>query len=55
MEGKMNYKERTQLINKLQRKYPNTRRQRTSHGAGQYSVQFIDKKTGELLADISLK
>jgi hypothetical protein len=50
----MDSKERTQLINKLQKKYPGTRRQRVDHGAGEYSVQFFDKKTGELKANITL-
>lgn len=44
-------KERTAKINKLHRKYPGTRRQRTSHGAGRYSVQFFDRATGKLVAD----
>lgn len=45
---------RTQQINKLQKQYPNTRRQRSSHGGGRYSVQFFDKATGKLVADINL-
>ena len=48
------YKLRTQLINKLQKKHPGTRRQRSAHGAGNYSVQFFDKKTGSLVADYNL-
>jgi hypothetical protein len=51
----MNNKERTQIINKIQKKYPYTRRQRTDHGCGRFSVQFFDKKTGELVADVNLK
>ena len=47
-------KERTRVINKLQKSYPNTRRQRTTHGCGSYSVQFFDKDTGELVADCQL-
>lgn len=46
-------KERTAKINKLHRKHPGTRRQRSSHGAGRYSVQFFDK-LGKLVADYSL-
>ena len=49
------YKERTQIINKLQEKYPGTRRQRSSHGAGSFSVQFISKKTGKVVTDINLE
>lgn len=45
----MTYKERTQLINKLQRRHPGTRRQRNEHGAGTYSVEFFDKE-GKLVA-----
>ena len=48
------YKARTKVINKLQRKYPGTRRQRSSHGIGKYSVQFFDKTTGKLVADYNL-
>jgi hypothetical protein len=44
---------RTEKINKLQRRHPNTRRQRSYHGAGSYSVQFFDK-TGQLVADYNL-
>lgn len=47
-------KERTEIINKLQKKHPGTRRQRTCHGADQYSVQFFDKATGKLVADYQL-
>jgi hypothetical protein len=43
--------ERTKKISKLQKKHPGTRRQRSSHGAGKYSVQFFDKRTGRLVAD----
>lgn len=45
---------RNQKIDALQKKHPGTRRQRSSHGAGKYSVQFFDKKTGELVADYIL-
>lgn len=51
----MNNKERTQVINEIQKKYPGTRRQRTDHGCGRFSVQFFDNKTGELVADVNLK
>lgn len=50
----MSRTERTQVINKLQRRHPHTRRQRSSHGAGRYSVQFIDRRTGRLVADYNL-
>lgn len=50
----MTTKERTSAINKLQRKHKGTRRQRTDHGAGRYSVQFFDKRTGKLVADYNL-
>ncbi len=50
----MTYKEQTQQINKLQKRHPATRRQRTAHGAGQFSVQFFDKRTGLLVADYNL-
>lgn len=46
--------ERTAQIDKLQRKHPGTRRQRSFHGAGKYSVQFFDKKTGQLVGDYNL-
>jgi hypothetical protein len=46
--------ERTREINKLHKRHPGTRRQRSSHGAGKYSVQFFDKKTGKLVADYNL-
>ena len=48
------YKIRTQLINKLQKKHPATRRQRSAHGADNYSVQFFDKTTGKLVADYNI-
>ena len=51
---KINYKEHTKMINKLQKRHPGTRRQRSSHGAGQWSVQFFDIKTGKLMADYDL-
>ena len=47
-------KARTEKINKLQKKHPGTRRQRTYHGANEYSVQFFDKTTGKLVADYQL-
>lgn len=50
----MTNKERTQEINKLQKRHPGTRRQRSSHGCGKYSVQFFDKISGELVADYNL-
>lgn len=50
---KNGYKARTKVINKLQRKYPGTSRQRSSHGIGN-SVQFFDKVTGKLVADYNL-
>ena len=46
--------ERTKKINKLHKRHPGTRRQRSSHGAGTYSVQFISRKTGKLVADYNL-
>lgn len=46
--------DRTKQIDKLQKKHPGTRRQRSSHGAGVYSVQFIDKITGQLVANYKL-
>ena len=48
------YKIRTQLINKLQKKHPGTRRQRSAHGGDNYSVQFFDKITGKLVADYNI-
>ena len=51
---KKEYMMRTAKINKLQKKHPGTRRQRSQHGANTYSVQFISKKTGELMADYKL-
>jgi hypothetical protein len=50
----MDYNTATKEINKLQRKYPHTRRQRTDHGNNKKSVQFFDKTTGKLVADIYL-
>lgn len=47
-------RKRTKEINRLQKLHPGTRRQRTSHGAGKYSVQFFDKETGKLVADYNL-
>lgn len=48
------YGERTKQINALQKRHPGTRRQRSSHGAGKYSVQFFDRRTGVLVADYNL-
>ena len=45
---------RTEQINRLHRRHRGTRRQRSSHGAGKYSVQFIDKNTGAIVADYNL-
>lgn len=45
---------RTAQINKLQRRHPNTRRQRTAHGCNRYSVQFFDRVSGALIADYKL-
>jgi hypothetical protein len=50
----MTRQELTAQINKLQRRHPGTRRQRSSHGAGRYSVAFFDKKTGRLVKDYNL-
>lgn len=47
-------KERTRKINRLHKRHPGTRRQRSCHGAGRYSVQFFDKATGRLVADYNL-
>lgn len=44
----------TQQIKKLQRRYPETRKQMSFHGAGRFSVQFFDKVTGKLVADLNL-
>jgi len=46
----MTTKERTQMINKLQRRHPGTKRQRNYHGAERYSVEFFCKATGKLIA-----
>ena len=59
MKGYKNFadlskKDKTRIINNLQQKYPGTRRQRSYHGCGHYSVQFFDKKTGQLVADFDL-
>jgi hypothetical protein len=45
---------RTQTINKLQKRHPGTRRQRSSHGAGRHSVQFFNRETSKLVADYNL-
>lgn len=47
-------KDRTKAINRFQRKYPGSTRQRNDHGCGRYSVEFFDKKTGKLLATVEL-
>jgi len=47
-------KARTQRINRMQRHHPGTRRQRSSHGVGSYSVQFFAKQSGKLVADYNL-
>ena len=52
--SRMTPNERTRVIDKLHKRHPGTRRQRSFHGAGRYSVQFFDKKTGELVADYNL-
>jgi hypothetical protein len=44
----------TQAIDRLQRRHPGTRRQRSCHGANRYSVQFFDRATGNLVADYDL-
>ncbi len=49
------YKERTQMINKIQKKYPGTRRERSYHGAGVCSVKFISKTTEKIVADFNLE
>jgi len=46
--------DRTAKINRLQKRHPGTRRQRNSHGAGMYSVDFFDKKTGKLVASYDI-
>ena len=53
-EREMTKQERTQEINKLQKRHPKTRRQRSYHGAEKYSVQFFDLATGKLVADYDL-
>jgi hypothetical protein len=45
---------RTEMIDRLQRRHPGTRRQRNSHGAGQFSVDFFDKTTGERVASYAV-
>ena len=50
-DPKSERKERTRLINRVQKRYPGTRRQRGFHGCNRYSCQLFDKKTGELVAD----
>jgi len=47
-------KQITRKIRKLQGKHPGTRWQRLYHG-DYYSVQFIDKSTGQTVADYTLK
>lgn len=51
----MNTKALTKQIDRLQRKHPGTRRQRSYHGIDQHSVQFFDRKTGKLVADYNLE
>lgn len=41
-------------INKIQKRYPGSRRQRNFHGAGSYSVDFFSRATGELIASHNL-
>ena len=53
-QEKMDYHKRTGQINKLHRKHRGTRRQRSCHGNGEYSVQFFSRKTNELIADYDL-
>lgn len=50
----MTYQQRTKMINRLQKRHPGTRRQRSYHGANRYSVQFFSRKTGKLVADYDL-
>ena len=45
----------TKVIAKLQKRHRGTRRQRSYHGAGRYSVQFFSRATGALVADYDLK
>ena len=47
--------ERTKAIAKLQKRHPNTRRQRNDHGADRYSVEFFDRDSGELVARYQLR
>lgn len=54
MTNKTENAARTEKINQLQKLHPGTRRQRSAHGADQYSVQFFDKSTGKLVADYNL-
>ncbi len=51
----METKEITRKINKIQKKYPGTRRQRSYHGINKYSVQLFSKTTGKLVADYNLQ
>ena len=44
----------TKVIDKLQRRHHNTRRQRSSHGLDRYSVQFFAKDGSGLVADYNL-
>ena len=46
--------ELTKKINRLHKRHRGTRRQRSYHGGGRYSVQFFCKKTGKLVADYNL-
>lgn len=49
-----NEKRLTKIIDKLQRRHPKTRRQRSYHGLGKYSVQFFAKDGSGLVADYNL-
>jgi hypothetical protein len=53
-DKKVQKAERTEKINKLQRKHPGTKRQISYDGGGKYSVLFIDKKSGLVAADYNL-
>lgn len=54
----MTHTEITAEINRLQKRHPGTRRQRSVHGpaylAASHSVQFFDRATGTLVADYTL-
>jgi hypothetical protein len=40
----------SEIIARLHKRHPGTRRQRSYHGVNRYSVQFFDRTTGELVA-----